>query len=64
MKTNFGKIKKEIAAQIDDMAIALSKTVNELESRFQEIENDHLIMKKHYATLSNKVNYLEKKVLK
>ena len=64
MKTSFEKIKKEIAVQIDDMAIALAKTINELEYRFHEIEEDHTIMKKHYTSLDNRINFLEKKILK
>lgn len=64
MANSFKELEKRVTAEIESMALAMSKTIDNLEGRFTEIEQDHLIMKKHYMNLSNRFNYLEKRITK
>ena len=61
---NIEELSDKLVAEIDGLAVAMSKSIEDVEGRVGEIENEHKILTNHYATLSNRVNYLEKKVLK
>ena len=64
MKEKDQQSKNKIASQINDLANIMSRVVENLEMRISEIEGGHGILTNQLSNLSNRVNYLEKKVLK
>jgi hypothetical protein len=64
MASNLKELETKLAYEINSVASTMSKVIGSLEVRIDDIEKDHSIMMNHYLNLSNKVNYLEKKVLK
>ncbi|MEK7148231.1 MAG: hypothetical protein AAB758_02940 [Patescibacteria group bacterium] len=64
MKEKNKSLEERITDQVDELANTMSRAIGTLETRFDSLEDEHKILTNHYVTLSNRVNFLEKKVLK
>lgn len=64
MKERNKLFEDKIVAEIDFLTNTMSKVVGDLEIRMSEIESEQRIVNNHYSNLENRVNYLEKKILK
>ena len=56
--------RNKVTDEIDLLAEAMARAVSGIEVRVSDIEDEHAILKNQILNLSNRVSYLEKKVLK
>ena len=64
MASNLKELETKLADEINSVASTMSKVVSSLEIRLDNMETEHKIIMNRYSNLSNRVNYLEKKLLK
>ena len=64
MKSDYKKLEDKLLAEIGEMASAMSKVISSIEMKVEEVKNDNQIIMKQLTGFSNRLNYLEKKVLK
>jgi len=58
------RLEDKIAEEVNFISTTVSKVIGGLESRVIEIETEQIIIKNHYSNLENRINYLERKILK
>ena len=64
MKDTFKKLEDKFLAEIDDVSVAISKTIGDIEARLSDLENENKIITNQCYNLSNRIDYFEKKLLK
>ena len=64
MKKDYEKLRDNLSVIVDDLAVAMSRAIGNLETRFDNLENEHKILLNQCLNLSNRLNYIEKKILK
>ena len=64
MASNLKELETKLVDEINNVTSTMSKVVNSLEIRLDNLETEHRILTNQHLNLSNRVNYLEKKLLK